>query len=153
MVYPYTRHDTYMEPARMPAEKQNQSRRHTVVSPGFTQFQCHRSSHVCSSPVNKADDISPVFRNALSSGRYLHMLDCAAASREMTHIQLCTACSLQTCLGKYTYSPEKCDDQLRKLYLCCQSMYDDRGESVESTACPMPSVVRRWLKKHHPSNS
>ncbi|KZP28499.1 DUF1903-domain-containing protein [Athelia psychrophila] len=58
------------------------------------------------------------------------------------------ACSLQTCLGLNTYRPDKCDHQLRKLYLCCQNMYKKEGESAESTACPMPSVVHRWLKRH-----
>ncbi|KAI0262213.1 hypothetical protein BC834DRAFT_829165, partial [Gloeopeniophorella convolvens] len=56
------------------------------------------------------------------------------------------ACTLQTCLSKNTYSPEKCTDHMRNLYKCCQAFYDaDKGES---TACPMPSVVRRWLKDH-----
>ncbi|KAI0048798.1 DUF1903-domain-containing protein [Auriscalpium vulgare] len=58
------------------------------------------------------------------------------------------ACSLQTCLSKNTYSPEKCDQHMRRLYQCCQSMYDATDDKGESTACPMPSVVRRWLKNH-----
>ncbi|KAL6305091.1 hypothetical protein BKA93DRAFT_731448 [Sparassis latifolia] len=58
------------------------------------------------------------------------------------------ACALQTCLNKNMYSPEKCDDHLRKLYKCCQAMYDDTDDKGESTACPMPNVVRKWLKNH-----
>ncbi|EIN06391.1 hypothetical protein PUNSTDRAFT_72306 [Punctularia strigosozonata HHB-11173 SS5] len=59
-----------------------------------------------------------------------------------------TACTLQTCLNKNTYQPEKCDAQLRELYTCCQRFYEATGDKGESTACPMPSVVRRWLKNH-----
>jgi hypothetical protein len=58
------------------------------------------------------------------------------------------ACDLQACLGKNTYDPSKCDAQLRKLYECCGSMYDRTNGKGESTACPIPSVVRRWLKSH-----
>ncbi|KAJ7467501.1 hypothetical protein FB451DRAFT_1258712 [Mycena latifolia] len=58
------------------------------------------------------------------------------------------ACALQTCLNKNTYKPEKCDERLRALYMCCQKMYDTGGESSESTACPMASVVKRWIKDH-----
>ncbi|RDB20775.1 Cx9C motif-containing protein 4, mitochondrial [Hypsizygus marmoreus] len=73
----------------------------------------------------------------------------------MSKQQACQAeaCELQACLNKNTYAPEKCDDQLRKLYECCQRMYDSKtGDAAnggnESTACPMPSVVKRWLKDH-----
>ncbi|KAI0330402.1 DUF1903-domain-containing protein [Cubamyces sp. BRFM 1775] len=58
------------------------------------------------------------------------------------------ACALQSCLKKNTYTPEKCDDHLRKLYKCCWSMYKETDGRGESTACPMPNVVRRWLKGH-----
>ncbi|KAJ6626714.1 hypothetical protein B0H10DRAFT_1998256 [Mycena sp. CBHHK59/15] len=58
------------------------------------------------------------------------------------------ACALQTCLNKNTYKPEKCDERLRGLYMCCQKMHKDAGENAESTACPMPSVVKRWIKDH-----
>ncbi|TRM63582.1 hypothetical protein BD626DRAFT_457005 [Schizophyllum amplum] len=58
------------------------------------------------------------------------------------------ACSLQTCLNKNTYKPEKCDDHLKQLYLCCQKFYQETNEQAESTACPIPSVVKRWLKDH-----
>ncbi|KAF9262560.1 DUF1903-domain-containing protein [Marasmius fiardii PR-910] len=58
------------------------------------------------------------------------------------------ACSLQTCLNKNTYQPERCDRYLRELYLCCQKMYDESDGKRESTACPMPNVVKRWLKDH-----
>ncbi|PCH35678.1 hypothetical protein WOLCODRAFT_80608, partial [Wolfiporia cocos MD-104 SS10] len=58
------------------------------------------------------------------------------------------ACALQACLNKNTYSPDKCDEHVRKLYKCCQSMYEKSGGQGESTACPMPSVVHRWLKNH-----
>ncbi|EIW80235.1 hypothetical protein CONPUDRAFT_137537 [Coniophora puteana RWD-64-598 SS2] len=59
------------------------------------------------------------------------------------------ACALQGCLGKNTYSPEKCDEQMRRLYLCCQRMYDSNS-NADSHPCPMPSVVDRWLKSHPP---
>ncbi|KAJ7119308.1 hypothetical protein C8R43DRAFT_901051 [Mycena crocata] len=51
-----------------------------------------------------------------------------------------TACALQTCLNKNTYKPEKCDDRLRQLYLCCQRMYDDNsnGEKSEVTVRGTP---------------
>ncbi|KZT72380.1 hypothetical protein DAEQUDRAFT_755211 [Daedalea quercina L-15889] len=58
------------------------------------------------------------------------------------------ACELQACLNKNTYKPEKCEEHMRNLYMCCQAMYEQTGERGESTACPMPSVVRRWLKNH-----
>ncbi|KAF7332749.1 DUF1903-domain-containing protein [Mycena kentingensis (nom. inval.)] len=60
------------------------------------------------------------------------------------------ACALGTCLNKHTYQPEKCDERLRDLYICCQKMYQNvpEGNQVESTACPMESVVKRWLKDH-----
>ncbi|CUA72880.1 hypothetical protein RSOLAG22IIIB_05068 [Rhizoctonia solani] len=58
------------------------------------------------------------------------------------------ACSLQTCLNKNTYSPDKCNAQLRRLYECCDDMYKKSGEGTESTACPIPRVVTRWLKNH-----
>ncbi|KZT04696.1 uncharacterized protein LAESUDRAFT_682572 [Laetiporus sulphureus 93-53] len=58
------------------------------------------------------------------------------------------ACELQACLTRNTYSPDKCDVCLRKLYKCCQSMYERTEGTGESTACPKPSVVRRWLKNH-----
>ncbi|PFH51103.1 hypothetical protein AMATHDRAFT_143416 [Amanita thiersii Skay4041] len=62
-----------------------------------------------------------------------------------------TACALQDCLGKNTYSPERCDGYLRNLYLCCQGMYNETDGKGRSTACPMPHVISRWLKDH-PSN-
>ncbi|KAH9975582.1 DUF1903-domain-containing protein [Lactifluus volemus] len=62
------------------------------------------------------------------------------------------ACALQGCLTRNTYSPEKCTENMRNLYRCCQLLYDATGDHGESTACPMPSVVRRWLKVH-PENT
>ncbi|KAI0295282.1 hypothetical protein BC826DRAFT_868808, partial [Russula brevipes] len=59
-----------------------------------------------------------------------------------------TACALQGCLSKNTYSPEKCAGHMRSLYECCQSLYEATKDRGESTACPMPYVVRRWLKAH-----
>ncbi|OAX36378.1 hypothetical protein K503DRAFT_695266 [Rhizopogon vinicolor AM-OR11-026] len=68
------------------------------------------------------------------------------------------ACALQTCLSTNTYSPERCDAHLKRLYQCCSKLYQTRAEQNdttrdayqenESTACPMPSVVERWLKNH-----
>ncbi|TFK64283.1 hypothetical protein BDN72DRAFT_802272, partial [Pluteus cervinus] len=60
-----------------------------------------------------------------------------------------TACELQTCLNKNTYSPERCDALVRKLYTCCQSLYEKQGENVKASPCPLPRVVRRWLEQHH----
>ncbi|KAI9568906.1 hypothetical protein HD554DRAFT_2021623 [Boletus coccyginus] len=57
-----------------------------------------------------------------------------------------TACSLQGCLSRNTYSPENCDEYVRKLYRCCCEMYSIQG--AESTACPAKPVVERWLKRH-----
>ena len=57
------------------------------------------------------------------------------------------ACALQACLNKHTYSPERCEENLRQLYLCCQKMYRE-NKGVESTACPMEKVVERWLKRN-----
>ncbi len=37
---------------------------------------------------------------------------------------------------------------VRNLYRCCWSMYQQTDGNGESTACPMQSVVRRWLKNH-----
>jgi hypothetical protein len=38
---------------------------------------------------------------------------------------------------------------MRALYRCCAKMYDTKGDGAESTACPMASVTRRWLKTHN----
>ncbi|KAG2067880.1 hypothetical protein BDR04DRAFT_1211383 [Suillus decipiens] len=73
------------------------------------------------------------------------------------------ACALQACLSANTYSPERCHTHLKRLYQCCSKLYHDRTENNGtehvngsqpsdqeniSTACPMSSVVERWLKKH-----
>lgn len=57
------------------------------------------------------------------------------------------ACSLQSCLNRNTYSPEKCDTYLLKLYECCTSLYAATDGKGESTACPDERVVRRWMEK------
>lgn len=57
------------------------------------------------------------------------------------------ACSLQTCLSRNTYNPEKCDDYVRKLYQCCLAMIQ-RDANAQSTACPAKPVIDRWLKTH-----
>ncbi|KZV61991.1 hypothetical protein PENSPDRAFT_592071, partial [Peniophora sp. CONT] len=59
-----------------------------------------------------------------------------------------SACRLQDCLSANTYSPQKCEERMRQLYLCCQSMYETTDGRGESTACPMPSAVHRWLNLH-----
>ncbi|KAN0125741.1 hypothetical protein V8E52_000948 [Russula decolorans] len=56
------------------------------------------------------------------------------------------ACALQTCLSRNTYAQEKCADHMRKLYECCQALYDATEGRGESTACPTPSTVQSWLK-------
>ncbi|KAI6029406.1 DUF1903-domain-containing protein [Pisolithus microcarpus] len=58
------------------------------------------------------------------------------------------ACALHDCLSVYTYSPEKCDKFVKALHLCCYEMYKKDGKDASSTACPMQSVVERWLKRH-----
>ncbi|KAN0130744.1 hypothetical protein V8E53_011419 [Lactarius tabidus] len=58
------------------------------------------------------------------------------------------ACSLQACLAKNTYAPDKCTEKMRNLYQCCQALYDATEDRGESSACPMPIVVRQWLKAH-----
>ncbi|KAF9523726.1 DUF1903-domain-containing protein [Crepidotus variabilis] len=58
------------------------------------------------------------------------------------------ACALQDCLNKNTYRPDACDGNLRKLYECCQRMYKTTSDKGESTACPAPEVLHRWLKNH-----
>ncbi|KIJ66075.1 hypothetical protein HYDPIDRAFT_110214 [Hydnomerulius pinastri MD-312] len=60
------------------------------------------------------------------------------------------ACALQSCLSSNTYSPEKCDEYVRRLYTCCSEMYKREGGTgnAESTACPVQSAVERWLKRH-----
>ena len=61
---------------------------------------------------------------------------------------LISACSLQACLNKNTYSPDKCEVHMRKLYECCRQMYRNTKGEGESTACPNERVVERWLKNH-----
>ncbi|OSX61733.1 hypothetical protein POSPLADRAFT_1145226 [Postia placenta MAD-698-R-SB12] len=73
------------------------------------------------------------------------MLCCILAEDPLS---ICIACTLQSCLNKNTYSPEKCDQHLRTLYKCCQSMYKQTEGKGDSSACPMPNVVKRWLKTH-----
>ncbi|KAI0067590.1 DUF1903-domain-containing protein, partial [Artomyces pyxidatus] len=63
------------------------------------------------------------------------------------------ACSLQTCISGNTYAPERCEQRMRELYRCCQTMYENTDGKGESTACPMPKVVRRWLSAHPDSLS
>ena len=58
------------------------------------------------------------------------------------------ACALQACLSKNPYNPERCDNQLRALYLCCAQMYAGNEGKRETPSCPMPSVVERWLRSH-----
>ncbi|KAG2136875.1 DUF1903-domain-containing protein [Suillus cothurnatus] len=70
------------------------------------------------------------------------------------------ACALQSCLSANTYSPERCNAHLKRLYQCCSKLYHDNAENNVkervngsdqesiSTACPMQMVVERWLKNH-----
>ncbi|KAK0505720.1 hypothetical protein EDD18DRAFT_1120441 [Armillaria luteobubalina] len=58
------------------------------------------------------------------------------------------ACDLQSCLNKNTYKPEICQRHLRELYFCCQKLYEQTNDTGESTACPLPRVVKRWIKDH-----
>ncbi|KAI6009869.1 hypothetical protein EDC04DRAFT_2581428 [Pisolithus marmoratus] len=61
---------------------------------------------------------------------------------------LSAACALQNCLSVNTYSPDKCDKFVKALYLCCNEMYRRDGKDATSSACPMRSVVERWLRRH-----
>lgn len=70
------------------------------------------------------------------------------ASDNFTPLMLPIACALQNCLSSNTYNQEKCDKFMRELYRCCDEMYKQEGRNAESTACPMQSVVERWLRKH-----
>ncbi|KAF9222482.1 hypothetical protein BS17DRAFT_708959, partial [Gyrodon lividus] len=58
------------------------------------------------------------------------------------------ACALQGCLSRNTYHPEKCDEYMRRLYMCCSEMYRREGDNAKTTACPMQGVVERWLHRH-----
>lgn len=89
---------------------------------------------------------SELLRPTMSSSRCARCV-CARSGQNLSLIR-CPACNLQTCLNKNTYSPEKCSKQMRELYTCCAKMYDTTNDQGESTACPMPSVTRRWLKSH-----
>jgi hypothetical protein len=62
------------------------------------------------------------------------------------------ACALQDCISAHTYTPEKCQDRMRKLYECCAKLHTETDGQAESTACPMPSAVQRWLKAHPASS-
>lgn len=95
-----------------------------------------------------AHKISAGLRAQMPSGGWVQLL-------VVTHTYwfICSsACSLQNCLNKHMYTPEKCDGTLRSLYECCQKMYDADSTSGQensgSTACPMPKVVTKWLKDH-----
>ncbi|KAF8256487.1 hypothetical protein EI94DRAFT_1603315, partial [Lactarius quietus] len=58
------------------------------------------------------------------------------------------ACALQVCLSKNIYAQDKCAEKMCNLYKCCWALYDATEERGKSSACPMPSVVRQWLKAH-----
>ncbi|KAF8344703.1 hypothetical protein F5887DRAFT_885910 [Amanita rubescens] len=58
------------------------------------------------------------------------------------------ACDLQSCLNKNTYSPERCDDDVRQLYQCCLRMYEETDAKGKSTACPSSNVIKHWIKNH-----
>ncbi|KAG0143571.1 hypothetical protein CROQUDRAFT_677805, partial [Cronartium quercuum f. sp. fusiforme G11] len=47
----------------------------------------------------------------------------------------------------YTYQPEKCNDQLKRLYKCCCHTYENNGTDASSTACPSQKVVEAKLRK------
>ncbi|EDR07833.1 uncharacterized protein LACBIDRAFT_298053 [Laccaria bicolor S238N-H82] len=68
----------------------------------------------------------------------------------MTKINTCQteACDLQSCLNRNTYAPEKCEKNLRSLYECCQRFYKLTEGRGESTSCPLPNVVQRWMRDH-----
>ncbi|KAH9814064.1 hypothetical protein DFH28DRAFT_1083104 [Melampsora americana] len=57
------------------------------------------------------------------------------------------ACQLQKCLNRYTYQPERCDELIKKLYKCCQMMYDENGDQIKSTACASKSKVKEKIEK------
>ncbi|KAJ7328389.1 hypothetical protein DFH08DRAFT_622134, partial [Mycena albidolilacea] len=51
-----------------------------------------------------------------------------------------TTCALQTCLNKNTYKPEKCDERLHALYMCCQKMYNDLLDKDHHHGDPVSSL-------------
>ncbi|KIO22039.1 hypothetical protein M407DRAFT_121044 [Tulasnella calospora MUT 4182] len=67
------------------------------------------------------------------------------------------ACSLQGCLNRNTYTPDKCEAHVIALFKCCQTMYEtasgDGKAPGSSTACPKPSVVERRLKRKGSNSS
>jgi Mature-T-Cell Proliferation I type len=86
--------------------------------------------------------------SGLSEQRYIDVQS-AKLGKRVTKLRL--ACSLQTCLNKNTYSPEKCDNQVFALYECCQNLYKAQanGIQIDPTSCPQQSVIRRWMKRHN----
>ena len=71
-----------------------------------------------------------------------------------------TACAIQTCLSRNSYNQAKCEQFVEALYRCCDEFYKavdkqsvtnmagmERPEVLESTACPIRSVVDRKMKQ------
>ncbi|KAJ9114516.1 hypothetical protein QFC20_001389 [Naganishia adeliensis] len=70
------------------------------------------------------------------------------------------ACAIQSCLSRTSYDQSKCEAYVAALYRCCDNFYkavdkqavtnlagQERPEVVESTACPIRSVVERKMKQ------
>lgn len=43
------------------------------------------------------------------------------------------ACSLHACLNKNLYTPDKCDDAVKKLYLCCRAMHKRESGAISES--------------------
>ena|SRR5208283_1866941 len=117
--------------------KQPLGRRHGVFARGGASYQ-HPSEARC--------QINPPPLAYHAKVKVINGFSSAVVVDEPRCIE---ACVLQTCLSRNTYEPEKCDEQLKSLYmyLCCSKMYE-QDDKAESMGCPMSSVVRRWLRAH-----
>lgn len=81
-------------------------------------------------------------------------------SRNNAHLLDASACAIQTCLSRNSYNQAKCEQYVEALYRCCDQFYKavdkqsvtnmagvERPEVVESTACPIRSIVERKMKQ------
>ncbi|CEQ38721.1 SPOSA6832_00178 [Sporobolomyces salmonicolor] len=58
------------------------------------------------------------------------------------------ACAIQTCLMNKGYQEERCVAHILKLYECCATLYQQRGDGAEGgPSCPNPTVLRRKLEQ------
>jgi hypothetical protein len=55
----------------------------------------------------------------MSGQRYVNTNSIPLAEGDQDSGHSTAACTLQTRLSRNTYSPEKCDEYVRRLYVCC----------------------------------